>query len=94
VASWTARLKDLDRRHKPNLRRVCVAAWYHTRPLRVTSEPRRPIRYRTFTVEVLGDQVFGDAPVSLRENARRLAAALEIGWGVFVFYSRKRTSFN
>ena len=64
------------------------------RPLRVTSEPSRPIRYRTFTVEVVGDQVFGDAPVSLRQNARRLAAALEIGWGVFVFYSRKRTSFN
>ena len=55
------------------------------RPLRVTSEPRRPIRYRTFTVEVVGDQVFGDAPVSLRENARRLAAALEIGWGGVCF---------
>lgn len=60
------------------------------RPLRVTSDPRRPTRYRTFTVEVAGDEVFGDAPRSLHESARRLAAALEIGWGVFVFDSRKR----
>lgn len=60
------------------------------RPLRVTSESRRPTRYRTFTVEVVGDEVFGDAPRSLHESARRLAGALEIGWGVFVFDSRKR----
>ena len=60
------------------------------RPLRVTSEGRRPIRYRTFTVEVVGDEVFGDAPARLRESARCLAQALEIGWGVFVFDSRKR----
>ena len=60
------------------------------RPLRVTSESRRPIRYRTFTVEVVGDEVFGDAPASVRDSARCLAHALEIGWGVFVFDSRKR----
>ena len=60
------------------------------RPLRVTSDPRRSLRYRTFTVEVVGDETFGDAPASLRNSARRLAHALEIGWGVFVFDSRKR----
>jgi hypothetical protein len=60
------------------------------RPLRVSSEPRRPVRYRTFTVEVVGDEVFGDAPANLHESARRLAEALEIGWGVFVFDTRKR----
>jgi hypothetical protein len=60
------------------------------RPLRVTNESRPPSRYRTFNVEVVGDDVFGEAPASLRESARRLAQALEIGWGEFVFDSRKR----
>ena len=60
------------------------------RPLRVTNGSRRPVRYRTFTVEVVGDQVFGDAPLRLHESAGRLAQALGIGWGVFVFDTRKR----
>ena len=60
------------------------------RPLRVTSESRRAIRYRTFNVEVVGDEVFGDAPARLHESARCLAQALEIDWGVFVFDGRKR----
>ena len=60
------------------------------RPLRVTSESQQPIRYRTFTVETVGDEVFGDAPASVRDKARSLAQALELGWGVFVFDSRKR----
>jgi hypothetical protein len=60
------------------------------RPLRVTSEPRRRTTYRTSQVEVVGDEVFGDAPRRLLDSARRLAHALEIGWGVFLFDARSR----
>lgn len=60
------------------------------RPLRVTNEPHRPIRFRTLTVEVVGDEVFGEAPSRLRESALRLAQALGLGWGVFVFDTRQR----
>lgn len=60
------------------------------RPLRVTSESREPTRYRTSIVEVVGAEVFSDAPASPGNKARSLAHALAIGWGVFVFDSRKR----
>lgn len=60
------------------------------RPLRVTSESREPTRYRTSIVEVVGAEVFSDAPASPGNKARSLAQALAIGWGVFVFDSRKR----
>jgi len=60
------------------------------RPLRVTSEPRRRTTYRTSQVEVVGDEVFGDAPRRLLDSSRWLAQALGIGWGVFLFDARSR----
>lgn len=60
------------------------------RPLRVTSEPRRRTRYRTYEVEVVGGEVFGDAPARVLEGARRLAGALGFAWGVLLFDARHR----
>src|ERR1051325_11515909 len=60
------------------------------RPLRGTSEPRRRTTYRTSQVEVVGDEVFGDVPRRLLDSSRRLAQALGIGWGVFLFDARSR----
>ena len=60
------------------------------RPLRVTSEARRPVRYRTFQVEVAGDEVIGDAPSRTLYATRVMAEALGINWGVFVFDARHR----
>jgi hypothetical protein len=60
------------------------------RPLRVTSEPRRQNRYRTHEVEVVGAEVFGDAPARVLEGARHLVGALGLGWGRLLFDSRQR----
>lgn len=60
------------------------------RPLRVTSEPQRRTRYRTYGVEVVGGEVFGDAPTQVLEGARRLAGALGLAWGVLLFDARQR----
>ena len=60
------------------------------RSLRVTSEARRPARYRTLKVEVAGDEVIGDVPSRILDATRQLAQALEISWGVFIFDSRHR----
>lgn len=62
----------------------------NVRPLRVTSRQRRRTRYRTYEVEVVGDKVFGDAPARVLEGARRLASALGLAWGVFLFDARYR----
>jgi len=58
------------------------------RRLRVTSEERRRTRCRTNEVEVVGGEVFGDAPARILESARHLAGALGLGWGVLVFDAR------
>jgi hypothetical protein len=60
------------------------------RPLRVTSEERRQAPYRTFQVEVAGNEVLGDAPPRVLDATRLLAQALEISWGVFIFDRRYR----
>lgn len=60
------------------------------RPLRVSNEPLRRTTYRTSEVEVVGDEAFGDVPPRLLDSGRRLAQALGIGWGVFLFDARHR----
>jgi hypothetical protein len=60
------------------------------RPFRVTSEPRRRTRYRTYEVEVVGDEAFGDAPARVLEGARRLAREMGLAWGAFLFDARYR----
>jgi hypothetical protein len=60
------------------------------RPIRVTSEPRRRIPYRTHIVEVVGGEVFGNAPSRVLEGACRLADALGLVWGVLLFDTRHR----
>jgi hypothetical protein len=60
------------------------------RPIRVTSAPRRRTRYRMYEVEVVGDEVIGDGPTPVLEGAGRLANALGMVWGVFLFDARHR----
>jgi hypothetical protein len=60
------------------------------RPLRVTSEPQRRTRYRIYEVEVVGGEVFGDAPARVLDGARRLADALGLEWSVLLFDARHR----
>jgi hypothetical protein len=60
------------------------------RPLRVTSEPRRRTKYRTYEVEVVGGEAFGNAPARVLEGAGRLAGALGLVWGVLMFDARHR----
>ena len=60
------------------------------RPLRVASWQRRRTRYRTFEVEVVGDEVFGNAPLRIFEGALKLTRALGLAWGVFLFDARYR----
>jgi len=60
------------------------------RPLRVSSGPRRRTRYRTYGVEVIGAEVFGDAPSRVLESARRFMAALGLTWGTLRFDARHR----
>lgn len=60
------------------------------RPLKITSEPRRQNRYRTHEVDVVGTEVFGDAPTRVLENARRLVRGLELEWARLLFDARQR----
>jgi hypothetical protein len=59
-------------------------------PLRLTHRPisRRP--RKTFSVEVVGDQAFGDAPAEPLRGAVALARTLDLYYGTFVFDGRRR----
>ena len=70
--------------------RAATEQGIQVRPLRVTSEGRQQARYQTVQVEVAGDEVFGKAPARILDAARRLAQALGISWGVFIFDRRYR----
>jgi hypothetical protein len=58
------------------------------RPLRVSSESRRRTRYRTYSVEVVGAEVFGEAPPRVLEGADQFLSALGLAWGTLLFAAR------
>ena len=58
------------------------------RSVRVTSDPQRQAKYRTYEIEVVGGQVFGEAPAKIRAAACRLVEILGIAWGALRFDAR------
>ena len=54
-------------------------------PLRLTATGATPVPTMTTTVEVVGDETFGDAPPHVRAAATQLAGALGVVYAVFVF---------
>jgi hypothetical protein len=58
-------------------------------PVRMSNRAR-PRKLRTRTLEVVGDESFGDVPERLHRAARALAATLDLAWATFVFDGRSR----
>ena len=59
-----------------------------TRPVRLTSEPRRQAKYRTYEIEVVGGEVFGEAQAKIRAATRHLVEVLGIAWAKLLFDAR------
>jgi hypothetical protein len=47
-------------------------------------------RYRPYQLEIVGDEVFGNAPGRVLEGARGLVSALGLGWAALLFDARHR----
>jgi hypothetical protein len=59
-------------------------------PLRLTSSRLKPRRLRPIVVEVVGQEVFGDAPARSKTAALRMARQLGLPWATVVFDGRHR----
>lgn len=69
---------------------AAVGAGLSVAPLRLTSNHLRPRQLHPIVVEVVGDEVFGDAPARLKVAALRVARQLNLLWAAVVFDGRHR----
>jgi hypothetical protein len=69
---------------------MAAQAGFSVAPLRLTSARLRKRQLHPIVVEVVGDEVFGDAPIRSKVAALQMAHQLNLLWAAVVFDGRHR----